>query len=55
MNKSNVGNIWLASPNYNLLLTEARAGTQAGRKLDAENEAEVIEVCCLLACSHGLL
>lgn len=43
------GFIWRTVLHHSLLFKEVRTGTQ-GKHLEAGNEAEAIERCCLLAC-----
>ena len=37
------------------LLKRARVGIQTGQELETKVVVEVMEECCLLECSHGLL
>jgi hypothetical protein len=54
MTKSNLGNKgFIQFSNYCTSLKEVMAGTQ-GWNLEAGTEAEIIDKCCLLACSSWL-
>jgi hypothetical protein len=53
-NSGRAGFIQLLLPPHNSSSKEVRTGAQQGRKLEAGADSEVMEACCLLACSSWL-